>query len=190
MMFAAAPNWAEQVTAIATAVLALGVAGAVAAAVVGAQQVREARRSREAHMAADFFYRWNEDSMIEARQLMAQFSTPEELAAALQRYASTNAREAFVLYREPDYFEQLAALERSGAFDFGLIKLLVGDILIARWEMWRPALQTVHGDVVYPLFRDLAARMRREIEVGGHPPESPPPHGPEGTTASPLKPPA
>jgi hypothetical protein len=47
-----APNWAEQVVAIATAVLALGVAGAVAAAVLGAQQMREARRSREAQTAS------------------------------------------------------------------------------------------------------------------------------------------
>jgi hypothetical protein len=47
-----APNWAEQVVTIATAVLALGVAGAVAAAVLGAQQMREARRSREAQTAS------------------------------------------------------------------------------------------------------------------------------------------
>ncbi len=62
---AAAPNWAEQMVAIATAVLALGVFGAVAAAVLGAQQVREARRGREAQMAAEFFRRWDEDSLVE-----------------------------------------------------------------------------------------------------------------------------
>jgi hypothetical protein len=62
-MSATAPNWAEQVVAIATGILELGVTGAVAAAVFGAQQVRESRRSREAHMAAEFFRRWNEDSL-------------------------------------------------------------------------------------------------------------------------------
>jgi hypothetical protein len=84
-MFGVAPNWAEQVVAIATAVLALGVFGAVAAAVFGAQQVREARRTRQAQMAAEFFRRWNEDSLVEARRLIARFTTPEELASAFQR---------------------------------------------------------------------------------------------------------
>ncbi len=148
-------------SAIATAVLALGVFGAVAAAVLGAQQVREARRGREAQMAAEFFRRWDEDSLVETRRLVARFATAEELATAFQRYVTLNAPEAYVLYREPDYFEQLAALERAGAFDFALIELLVGHILATRWEMWRPALEAVHGENVYPLFRDLAARIRR-----------------------------
>jgi hypothetical protein len=94
-----------------TAVLALGVVGAVAAAVFTAQQVREARRSRQAQMAAEFFRRWNEDSLVEARRLVSRFSTPEELATAFQGYVAQDAPEAYVLYRELDYFEQLAALE-------------------------------------------------------------------------------
>lgn len=159
-----APNWAEQVTAISTAVLAFGVIGAVAAAVLGAHQVRETRRSRHAQMAADFLRRWNEDALVEARQLIAGFATSQELTAALQGYVAANAREAYVFYREPDYFEQLAALERVGAFDFELIKLLVGGILIASWDKCGPALHAVHGDTVYPLFRDLATRLYREME--------------------------
>jgi hypothetical protein len=162
--FATAPNWAEQVVAIATAVLALGVFGAVAAAVFGAQQVREARRTRQAQMAAEFFRRWNEDSLVEARRLTASFATPEELASAFRRYVTENAPEAYVLYRELDYFEQLAALERSGGVDFELIKSLVGRTLVERWEMWSPALRAVHGEDVYPLYRDLVARMRAALE--------------------------
>lgn len=86
--------------------------GAIAAAVFGAQQVREARRTRQAQMAAEFFRRWNEDSLVESRRLIAQFATPDELADAFRRYVDQNAPEAYVLYRELDYFEQLAALER------------------------------------------------------------------------------
>jgi hypothetical protein len=74
-----------------------------------------------------------------------------------------------VLYRELDYFEQLAALERAGAVDFPLIKSLVGRIVIERWEMWSPALQAVYSDDVYPLFRDLVARMRHAIEQTDEP---------------------
>ena len=165
MISATAPNWAEQVVAIATAVLALGVFGAIAAAVFGAQQVREARRTRQAQMAAEFFRRWNEDSLVESRRLIAQFATSDELADAFRRYVDQNAPEAYVLYRELDYFEQLAALERFGAFDFELITSLVGRTLVERWDMWSPALRAAHGEDVYPLYRDLARRMRRSLDV-------------------------
>jgi hypothetical protein len=162
-MFATTPNWAEEVTAIATAVLALGVFGAVAAAVFGAQQVREERRTRQAQMAAEFFRRWNEDSLVEARRLISDLGTREDLASAFARYVSDNAPEAYVLYRELDYFEQLAALEHASAFDFELIKSLVGGTLVERWELWAPALAAVHGEDVYPLYRDLAARMKTAL---------------------------
>lgn len=81
-----------------------------------------------------------------------------------------------MFYRAPDYFEQLAALERIGAFDFELIKLLVGGIVIASWDKCGPALHAVHGDTVYPLFRDLATRLDRQIETSRHHPEHVKPH--------------
>jgi hypothetical protein len=44
-----------------------------------------------------------------------------------------------------------------------LIELLVGRTLIERWDIWSQALRTVHGEDVYPLFRDLAARLRQAL---------------------------
>jgi hypothetical protein len=64
-----------------------------------------------------------------------------------------------VLYRELDYFEQLAALEKRGAFDLELIELLLGRMLVERWEMWRPAIAAAHGPGVYPLFEELAGKL-------------------------------
>ena len=159
-----AANWGE-VTAIATSVLAVGLLGAFAAAVFGAQQVREARRSREAQMAAEFFRRWDEDALVEARRLVGRFKSPEQLRDALARYVATDAPEAYVLYRELDYFEQLAALERQGAFDFELIKLMLGPTLVARWELWEPAIDHVHGPRTYPLYRELVTKLRRAISA-------------------------
>lgn len=174
MTLADAPNWADQVMAISTAVLALGVFGAVAAAVFGAQQVREARRGRQAQMAAEFFRRWNEEPLIEARRLVTRFDSPQALAVAFRRYVERDSTEATLLYQELDYFEQLAALERSGAFDLALIRLLVGRTLVERWDLWQPALQAVHRDNVYPLFGELAERMRRADAATSQPP----PHDP------------
>jgi hypothetical protein len=158
-----AVDWAE-VTAIATAVLALGLLGAIGAAVFAGQQVREERRSREAQMAAEFFRRWNEDALVEARRLVRRFKSADELRDAFAAYVAADAPEAYVLYRELDYFEQLAALERQGAIGIELIKLLLGRTLIDRWELWRPALHHAHGPGTYPLFEALANRLHQELD--------------------------
>ncbi len=161
------PNWAEQVTAVATAVGALGLLGALGAAAFAGQQVREARKARESQIAADFFRRWNEDALLETRRLVATFETKEDLSAAFQAYIASNADEAYVLYRELDYFEQLAALEHVGAFDFELIMLLLGRTLIDRWEMWKPSIDAMEGSGGYPMFEALVAKMKIAVASAG-----------------------
>jgi hypothetical protein len=155
-------SWTE-VNAIATSILAIGLLGGFGAAVFAAQQVRETRRSREAQIAAEFFRRWNGSDLVEARRLVRRFKSPEELRTAFVTYVATDAPEAYILYRELDYFEQLAALEIRGAFDLELVKLLLGRTLIERWELWRPAIHEGLGQGVYPLFEGLVAKLRREL---------------------------
>jgi len=105
--------------------------------------------------------RWNEDPLVEARRMVGRFKSPDELRDAFATYVATNAREAYVMYRELDFFEQLAALERQGAVDLELIELLLGRTLVDRWVLWEPASRAAHGPAVYPLFRDLVARLSR-----------------------------
>jgi hypothetical protein len=155
-----APNWAEQVTAIATALGALGLLGAIGAALFAGQQVREERRTRQAHMAADFFRRWDEDALVETRRLVAQFDSADELRSAFERYAARNARELYVLYRELDFFEQLAAFEIQGAIDFHLVELMLGPTLVDRWEMWKPTVEAMEREHPYPNFEALVAKVR------------------------------
>jgi hypothetical protein len=131
-----------QVTAIATSIEAIGLLGGVGAAVFAAQQVRESRRNREAQMAAEFFRRWNDESLVETRRLVGRFKSTEELCEAFQDFVAADAPEAYVLYRELDYFEHLAALESQGAFDLELIKLLLGRTLIARCCTASPGART------------------------------------------------
>ena len=47
------------------------------------------------------------------------------------------------------------------AFDFELIDTLIGNSLVARWELWRPTVDSI-GDDAYPMFRALADKMRRQ----------------------------
>lgn len=151
-------------TSIATCVSAVGLLGAIGAAVFAAQQVREARQSRQAGMAADFLRRWDEPDLVETRRLVAQFATPDDLRVAFARFVAANAMEAYVLYRELDDFEQLAALEGLGAIDFELGRALLGYRLIARWEMWKPSIDVMGSDV-YPPFAALARRMRAALDL-------------------------
>jgi len=162
-MLAVDPNYAEQVTAIATAAGAIGLLGAIGAAVFAGQQVREARQTRQAQMAADLVRRWSEPELVETRRLVAQFKSADELRRAFEGYVARNDVEAYVLYRELDYFEQLAALELRGAVDFEFIRLLLGQRLIDRWDLWSPSIDALGGDDVYPLFASLVARMRQAV---------------------------
>jgi hypothetical protein len=111
----------------------------------------------------EFFRRWNDDALVETRRLVNRFKSAEELCEAFTAYVAADAPEAYVLYRELDYFEQLAALESQGAFDLELIKLLLGRTLIERWEMWRPAIHQAHGPDVYPMFEGLVKKLRRAL---------------------------
>src|SRR6202012_636400 len=128
------------VTAIATAVNTIGLLSAIALVIFASQQAREARVGRQAQMAIEFFRRWDEAPMVESRRLVAEYGTPEELRDALIVFVAENSAEAYVLYRELDYFEQLGALERHGGFDFELIRTLLGRRLIDRWGMWQPGI--------------------------------------------------
>ena len=157
------PNWAEQVTAIATAVSAGALLIAIGAVIFAGRQAREARIGRQAEMAVDFFRRWNEPEMVETRRLIAEFGTPEELRDAMTRLVAENARDAYVLYRELDYFEQLGALEEHGGFDFELIRTLLGPRLISRWEMWQPTIDAIGGRDAYPMFEKLVAKMQAAV---------------------------
>ena len=157
------PNWAEEVTAIATVVLAVGAVAAIGAAVFAGQQVREARIGRQAEVAADFFRRWSDGPMVESRRLVASYGSPEDLRNAFLRHIGANDVEAFVLFRELDYFEQLSAMEQHGGFDFSLIETLLGPKLVERFDLWRPSIDAIGGTAAYPNFSRLADKMRGRV---------------------------
>ena len=154
------PNWAEVVTACATVVLAVGAVAAIGAAVSAGQPVREARIGRQAEVAAEFFRRWSDGPMVETRRLVASYETPEALRDALLRHVAANDVEAYMLFRELDYFEQLGALEDHGGFDLGLIRAMLGPRLVERFELWRPSIDALGGPDVYPMFSGLVAKLR------------------------------
>ena len=160
------PNWAEVVTAVATAVGGDRPAERDRRRPCSrARQVREAERGRHSDVAAEFLRRWDEDVSSRRRHRVAQYRTPKSCRDAVVGFIETNSVQAFVLYRELDFFEQLAALEQIGAFDFELIRLLLGRRLVERWEMAEPSIDAMGADI-YPLFGALAGRMRTAFAEG------------------------
>ena len=101
--------------------------------------------------------------MLETRRLVAEFETPEALRDAMVLFIAENSADAFVLYRELDYFEQLGALEKHGGFDFELIRTLLGRRLIDRWDLWLPSIEALGGTAAYPMFERLVTKMRAAV---------------------------
>jgi hypothetical protein len=71
------------VTAVATAVSAIGLLSTIGAVIFAARQAREARIGRQAATAVEFIRRWSEGPLVETRHLVAQFETPQALRDAL-----------------------------------------------------------------------------------------------------------
>ena len=101
--------------------------------------------------------------MVETRRLVAQFETGEALRDAMTRFIAVNSPEAYVLYRELDYFEQLGALEKHGGVDFEMIRTLLGRRLVDRWELWQPTIDAIGGGQTYPMFDRLVTKMRAAV---------------------------
>ena len=153
------PNWAEQLAAISTAVLAFGTLGAIFAAGLAWHQLREARIGRQAVVASELFRRWSDDSMIETRRLVASYKSPEALRDALTKSVEHNELAAYVMFRELDFFEQLGALEAHGAVSIELVRVMLGERLVERWKLWSPAIDAIGGPAVYPMFKQIADKM-------------------------------
>jgi hypothetical protein len=79
------------------------------------------------------------------------------------RHIEANDVEAYVLFRELDYFEQLGAMEEHGGFDFALIEALLGQKLVDRFDLWTPSIEAIGGRAVYPNFTNLAEKMRAAL---------------------------
>ena len=112
-------------------------------------------------MAAEFFRRWDEDALVEARRLLGRFETQEELSVAFQGCRPCPRRTCSIASSITS--SSWPHSEARGAFDFELIKLLLGRTLIERWDMWKPAINAAHGVGVYPLFEALASKMRNAL---------------------------
>lgn len=151
------PNWTEVVTALATAVGALGLIGV-------AVQIRETRLGRDVEVTNDMTRRWDEDGVRNARLTVTNVHrTPEALLTALQEAKNETDKSVYYeLLAEPNYHEALGVLWKRGALDDEIIREFFGDTLQKRWERWSLAVDWLRQSDAenYKNFQDLAQAMR------------------------------
>lgn len=80
------PNWAEQVTAVGTAIIALSIFGTAVGAFLARRQLVEAKKLRHISLAIDLARRWDDDALISVRRSLKDASAErfKEIRRAIQ----------------------------------------------------------------------------------------------------------
>jgi hypothetical protein len=160
---ASAPNWAEMVAAVGSAVLAVGVLIAVVS-------LRELRRDRHLQWIFEIGRRWEDEDLKQSRlALRAYGEDGEELALKFLSWLEAGRRAGPDLTAEieclqllPDFFEDVALMRRFGRLDIGLVwQSLSGPVNLA-WKSWQPAVMTyrqIADAEAWTEFEDLADEL-------------------------------
>jgi hypothetical protein len=162
----ATPNWAEQVTAIGTAILAVGVVLGIATAWFALDQAKQSRTNRNVQIVADLGHRWDDAALIEARELIQGFTDQYQLAQTVGDWLHDPKAVAFdveSILRVPNFFEDVGLLADCGDVDPKIVSRAFGNMALSYWEMWEPA---INGHLrsrdpdAYSEFEDLVRRLR------------------------------
>jgi hypothetical protein len=141
------PNWAEIITAIATAILAGGVIAAFF-------QLKETKTTRNTEMAARLSEKWESKEFADARAKVDSFKTEDEFLAAMlpaiqkpDEKTDNDGADAdrALLRRELTYFEEIAALELMGAISIQWIDKMMKQRVLDRWEVWWPIIERLRA---------------------------------------------
>jgi hypothetical protein len=163
MLIASAPNWAEVVTAVGTAVLAIGV-------VIAVVSLRELRRDRHLQWIFEIGRRWEEHDLKASRLALRKYDeSGHDLATKVQSWLEAGrpaspelTEEIELLQLLPDFFEDVALMRKFGRLDIGLVwQALSGPVNLA-WKLWEPAVlayrRTADAEA-WTEFEDLATEL-------------------------------
>jgi hypothetical protein len=162
----AAPNWAEIVTAIGSALAGATLVVAVVAALFALRQLREIRRDRHVELIAELGRRWDDERMAQSRAPARRYDS-HQLAERLGAWvASRDAaeidtereRETLQLMRVPNFLEDVALMVEAGSMTPELIDRSLGSITTATWEFWEEAVEEMRKQdpTIYVEFERLA----------------------------------
>lgn len=172
----AAPNWAEVVTALTTALLAIATIGLAIAAFLALFTIREtrratneARRARHAETMTEAARRWNDPLFRGLRakvQKLIADGGEEGLKDEMMKLRETHDPQYYELLTVPDYFEDLAILMKYRAVTFEMLDDSLGITAANYWTLWWPFVRdlrvVLNDDRAYENFKDLGERIRKE----------------------------
>lgn len=166
----AGPNWAESVTAIATAVLALAAVIALLQLVIARAQMREARSAKNLQTRSDLTRKWDAYSF---RELRARFHTlaaggSEALRDKILELRDHRDPEYFELLKVPDFFEDIGIAVKNQEIEFGVVRQSLGATVPHYWSLWFPFVIQIRGQLgdpkLYEHFQYLAERVTRQVD--------------------------
>lgn len=153
---ATAPNWAEIVTGIGSALTGLGVIGV-------AISVMEARRDRHVLVLSELSRRWAGADLEEARTAMARHGSVglQEKVEAWFAAGGVNP-EVELLLRVPNFYEDLAILVESGGLKFDLVWRSFAGPAIGCWQYWEKAISAIQGRDAgaYVEYQNLVTKLK------------------------------
>lgn len=158
------PSWTEVVTAIGTAVGALAIVLAAFGAWFTYKQLRETRRDRHIQVITEFAGRWDDERLLEARELIQDYSATElaELARAWLAPPREKATEHFPkLQRIPNFFEDLAILVDCGNLELIWVAKSFHGLALREWAYWQPAIEVMreYEPETYVEFETLVRKL-------------------------------
>jgi len=173
VIVSAGPGWTQIVTAIATAVAALGLGAAARGVFLARQSLQEEVKTRHAQIALDLGSRWDSKETGKVKQLIAEQLTSGFDADDLYRFMKVqeelNSNNYYRLERFANFFEEVAILWRLDILSLEWIDLTLGDSVTGYWRIWALAVASEQNDYprAYENWQKLAA------ELSGRGPSSP-----------------
>jgi hypothetical protein len=163
-MLGAAPNWAEVVTAVGSALAGATLLVAAATARLVLQQVGETQRDRHLQWVTEVSRRWDDDKLVGGRIAASRY-TRTELAHKVERWLTNpgeDMAEMSMLLRIPNYFEDVALMVQAGNVDADLVWRTLRGPIEAAWDYWEPSIERLREDDPdsYTQFEWLAAVTR------------------------------
>lgn len=146
----------------------------VLALVVAWSQVKEARRARHAHLLLDLSRRWDDQQLVDSRQISVDYETPEDLREAVKGFRERRHDNYFVLLRIPNFFEHLGLLYHQETVSLEILDNWLGSTIIREWDRWELTvtyLREVSAKTNYHMWEALArqARQHRPTDQQPHP---------------------
>ena len=157
----AGTHWAVGITALGSAITAVGIVFVGAGAIWTARQVREVQRGRYATAATEIASRWEKQELVEARQLVLGYESREKLCESDLKLKVTSDPEYFKMQRLLNFFEDLGVMEKLGGLSREWIELVMGRAVRDYWSTWEPTVMAMRpGQVtIYENFEGLAHKL-------------------------------